>query len=148
METKKSIQISFVILLIMMIIGLVYALIAFIKPDLLVARSFQLYTEQSWTDYLTASPKLADYMLILERMVGALGVVVAFGALFVLFTAFKNGLKWAWFYILVCGILSWGNNLQANVTINNPVNITVSIIGLVLMVIGLIIPAKDFWGKR
>lgn len=147
METKKSNQVSLVILMIMMIIALMYALTGFIKPDLLVARSFQQYTGQSYSNYSAESPELANYMLILERMAAGLGVVVALGALIVLFTAFRQGLKWAWFYILICGILGWGDTLFANVTMNNPLLIAVNIIGIVLIVIGLIIPAKDFLAK-
>jgi len=147
METKKSIQVSFVILLIMMIIGLIYGLTGFIKPELLVARSFQLYTGQSYSTYLAESPKLANYILILERMATGLGLVAVLGALFVLLISFKKALKWAWFYVLVCGVLAWGNNLFANAMLNNPLLIIVNIIGIVLVVIGLIIPAKDFFGK-
>jgi len=147
METKKSIQVSFVILWIMMIIALIYGLTGFIKPELLVARSFQLYTGQSYSTYLAESPKLANYLLILERMATGLGMVVALGAIIVLLTSFKKGPKWAWFYILICGILGWGNTLFANITLNNPLLITVNIIGIVLVLIGLIIPVKDFFGK-
>lgn len=93
METKKSIQVSFVILMIMMIIALMYGLTGFIKPDLFVARSFQQYTGQSYANYSAESPKLANYILILERMAAGLGVVVALGALIVLLTSFKKVTK-------------------------------------------------------
>jgi len=148
METKKSIQISFIILLIMTILAFVYGLLAMIKPDFFVARSFQLYTEQSWNDYLGASPILANYMLILERMAGGLGVATSIGGLFVLLTVFKKVEKWSWFYIAVVSIIGWGNILVANIAFKNPATITIIIIGLVLLVIGLIIPAKDFLGKK
>ncbi|MDZ7291125.1 MAG: hypothetical protein ONB44_12485 [candidate division KSB1 bacterium] len=145
---KKSVKISYVILLIMMIIALVYGFVGVIKPDVLVARSFQLHTEQSWTDYLAASPKLANYMLILERMAAGLGLTTSIGALFILLTVYKKAEKWAWFYVLVVGIIGWGNTLLANIRFNNPVLITVNIIGLVLVIIGLVIPAKDFLSKK
>ena len=148
METKKSIQVSFVILLIMMILALVYALMAVIKPDFFVARSFQLYTGQSWNDYLGASPMLANYMLILERMAGGMGFVVSIGGLIVLLSVFKKVEKSAWFYIAVVSIIGWVNILVANIAFKNPITITIIIIGLVLLVIGLIIPAKDFLSKR
>lgn len=148
METKKSIQVSFVILLIMTILALVYGLMAVIKPDFFVASSFQLYTEQSWNDYLGASPMLANYMLILERMAGGMGFAASIGGLFVLLTVFKKVEKWAWFYIAVVSIIGWVNTLVANIAFKNPITITIIIIGLVLLVIGLIIPAKDFLGKR
>ena len=148
METKKSIQISFIILLIMMILAFIYGLLAVIKPDLFVANSFQLYTEQSWNDYLVASPVLANYMLILERMAAGNGFATSIGGLFVLLTVFKKVEKWAWFYIAVVSIIAWGNILVANMAFNNPVTITIIILCLVLLVIGLIISAKDFLSKR
>ncbi len=148
METKKSIQISFIILLIMTILAFVYGLLAVIKPDLFVAQSFQLYTKQSWNNYLSVSPILANYMLILERMAAGNGFAVSIGGLFVLLTVFKKVKKWAWFYIAVVSIIGWGNILVANIAFNNPITITVIIIGLFLLIIGLIIPSKDFLSKK
>ncbi len=148
METKRSIKVSFAILLITMIFALMYGLTGFIRPDLIVKRSFQLYTDQSFANYQAESPRLANYILLLERMATGLGLVVALGGLIVLLTSFKKSARWAWFYILVCGILGWGNTLLANAAFNNPLLITVNIIGLVLLAIGLIIPAKDFLGKK
>ncbi len=148
METKKSIQVSFVILLIMMIFGLIYGLVGFIKPEVLVARSFPSYTGQSYGEYSAQSPRITDYILILERMAAGLGIVVVLGGLIVLFTAFKKGLKWAWFYVLVCAVLAWGNNLFANAALNNSRLVTVNIIGLILVVIGLLISTKDFLSKK
>ena len=148
METKKSIQISFIILLIMTVLAFVYGLLGVIKPDFFVARSFQLYTEQSWNDYLGASPTLANYILILERMAAGNGIAVSIAGLFVLLTAFKKVEKWAWFYIATVSIIGWGNVLVANIAFNNPITITIIITGLALLVIGLIIAAKDFLGER
>jgi hypothetical protein len=132
----------------MTILAFVYGFLAVIKPDLFVARSFQLYTEQSWNEYLAISPIFANYMLILERMAAGNGFAISIGGLFVLLTAFRKVEKWAWCYIAVVSIIGWGNILMANIAFNNPITITIIIIGLVLLVIGLIVPAKDFLGKR
>ena len=67
---------GFIILLIMTILALVYGLLATILPEIFVARSFHLYTDQSWNEYLSSSPTLANYMLILERMAGGNGLAV------------------------------------------------------------------------
>jgi len=77
-----------------------------------------------------------------------LGVATSIGGLFVLLTVFKKVEKWSWFYIAVVSIIGWGNILVANIAFKNPATITIIIIGLVLLVIGLIIPAKDFLGKK
>ena len=144
METKKSVQISYVILMIMMIIALIYAAVATIQPALLVSRSFPLYTGQSWNDFLIASPILANYMLILERIAGGLGLATSIGGLFVLLTAFRKGEKWAWYFILAVGIIGWVNNLIANIMFKNTLIIIIIVAGLVLITAGLIISARDF----
>ena len=148
METKKSIQISFVILVIMTILALVYGILGVIKPDFFVARSYLLYTKQSWRDCLGVNSTLANYMLILERMAAGNGIAVSIGGLFVLFTVFRKVKKWAWFYIATVSIIGWGNVLIANIAFNNPITLTIISTGLALLVIGLIIPAKDFLGKK
>lgn len=147
-DVKKSVRISFVILLIMMIVALIYAFITLFMPQVIVMRSFQGYTGQSWCEFAGSNPTLAGYILGIERMAGGLGFVISFGALFVLFTAYKKVEKWAWFYILVVGILGWVNNLVANIIFKNSMTITIIVIGLVLIVIGLLIPVKDFFGKK
>ena len=148
METKKSIQIAYAIFMIMMIIALIYAAVTTIQPALLVSRSFPLYTDQSWNDFLNASPVLAQYMLILERMAGGLGLAVSIGGLIVLLTTFRKGEKWAWYFILVVGIIGWVNNLIANIMFKNSTIIIVIVIGLVLIATGLVISAKAFIGTK
>ncbi len=147
-EAKKSVKISFVILLIMLILALIYAIITTFMPQVIVMRSFQGYTGQSWLEFADLDPTLAGYMLNLERMAGGLGLALSLGALMVLMTAYKKTERWAWFYILVVGVIGWVNNLIANVIFKNPVTTTIIIIGLVLIFIGLIIPAKEFLSKK
>lgn len=144
METKKSIQVSFVILLIMTFIALIYAVVTTIQPALLVSRSFPLYTGEPWDEFLNASPKLAHYMLILERMAGGLGITASIGGLIVLLTTFRKVEKWAWYFILAIGVIGWGNNLVANILFKNTPIIIIIVVGLVLIAAGLIISANAF----
>ena len=144
METKKIVQISFIILLVMTFVALIYAVITAISPESLVSRSFPLYTGQPWNDFLTQSPTLANYMIILEREAGGLGIAVSLGGVFVLLTAFRKVEKWAWYYILVVSIIGWVNLLIANIIFNNSLIIVIIVIGLLLVVVGLIMSARVF----
>ena len=144
METKKIVQISFVILLIMTFVALIYAVITTVSPESLVSRSFPLYTGQPWNDFLTKSPTLANYMIILEREAGGLGIAVSLGGVFVLLTAFRKVEKWAWYYILVVSIIGWVNILIANILFKNSLIIVIVVIGLLLVVVGLIMSARVF----
>jgi len=44
METKKTVQTSLLILLIMLIIGFIYGFFTMFLPEVLVSRSYPLYT--------------------------------------------------------------------------------------------------------
>ena len=79
---------------------------------------------------------------------GGLGLAVSIGGLIVLLTTFRKGEKWAWYFILVVGIIGWVNNLIANIMFKNSTIIIVIVIGLVLIVTGLIVSAKDFLGTK
>ena len=106
-EVKKSVKISFVIILIMMILALIYALMAMFTPQLIIMRSFQGYTGQSFAEYAVSNPEVAGFILVLERMAGGIGLALVLGALIVLMTAFKRAEKWAWFFVLVTALIAW-----------------------------------------
>jgi hypothetical protein len=144
METKKAIQISFVIFMIGLVLALIYALAAFIKPELLVSRSFPLYTNLQWDNLLNETPNVAHYTLIIERMAGGLGLATVLGGFFVLFTAFKKGEKWAWYYMLVVSLIGWGNNLLGNIIMKNTLVIIIILVGILALIAGSIVSAKAF----
>lgn len=148
METNKSVQISFVILMVMMSIALIYSFATTFKPDLMASLSFMLYTDQSWNDFLKETPRLANYILIIERMAGGLGIAASAGGLIILLTVYRKAEKWTWYYVLFVGIIAWTNNLIANIMLKNLSVVIIIAIGLTLMIIGLIIPARVFLGKN
>jgi hypothetical protein len=144
METKKSVQISFVILLITICIALVVGIVAAFIPELLISRSFPLYTDKPWNDFLTGDQMAGNYILIKERMMGTQWLAASLGGIFVLFAAFKKVEKWSWYCILALTIIGWGSALIEGITFNNPPVIMVAVIGLVLVAIGLIMSASTF----
>jgi hypothetical protein len=144
MEAKKAIKISSVIFMIGFVLALIYALAAFIKPDLLVSRSFPLYTGLPWGDLLNESPNVAHYTLIIERMAGGLGLATVAGGFFVLFTAFRKGEKWAWYFMLVVSLIGWGNNLLGNIIMHNTLMVIIILVGILTLIAGLIISANAF----
>jgi hypothetical protein len=144
METKKSVKISFVILLILTIIALILGIVAAFMPELLISRSFPLYTGKPWNDFLTGNPMMGNYILIKERMVGGQGFAACLCGLFVLFNAYRKVEKWAWYCLLVFTMIGWGTILIESITFNNSPIIIVAVVGLVLVAIGLIMSARTF----
>jgi len=128
----------------MTFVALIYGVFAAVSPESFLSRSFPLYTGQPWNDFLTQSPTLANYMIILEREAGGLGIALSLGGVIVLLTAFRKVEKWAWYYILVVSIIGWVNLLIANIIFKNSLIIVIIGIGLLLVVVGLIMSARVF----
>jgi hypothetical protein len=147
-DAKKPNKISFIILLIMMILALIYGLMALVTPQIIIVRSFQGFIGMSWAEFAAANQSVAGYIMVLERMAGGLGVAAVVGGLIVLFAAFRKSEKWAWFYILIISLIAWVNNLVANIICKNAMTTWIIIIGLVLLAVGLVIPIKDFFSKE
>jgi hypothetical protein len=144
METKKTIQIPFVILLIAIVIALLVGIVATFMPELLISRSFPLYTDNSWDDFIMGNPLAGNYVLIKERMMGVQVLAASIGGIFILFTAYRKVEKWAWYCILLVTVIVFGSALIEGMTFNNPPVIIISLIGLVLVATGSIISARTF----
>jgi hypothetical protein len=148
MGTKKTVQISFIIFLIVIIIAIILGVVAAFKPGLLISKSFPLYTGKPWNDFLTGNPMIGNYILIKERVVGGLGLAACLCGLFVLLQAFRKVEKWTWYCLLAFTMIVWGTVLVESVTFKNlPVTI-VAVAGLVLAAIGFIISGKTFLAVR
>jgi hypothetical protein len=144
METKKSVQISFIILLIVTILELIIGIVVTFIPELLISRSFPLYTDKPWNDFLSGNLLAGNYILIKERMIGVQVLAVCLCGLFVIFNAFRKVEKWVWYCLLVFTVIGWGSMLIEGITFTNPPVIMVAVIGLVLVAIGLIMSARTF----
>jgi hypothetical protein len=145
---KKSIKIGMVFLLVMLIFALIYSIVAFFSPAVFVSRSFSGATDQSWSDFVSSSPAVANYTLGLERTMAGFAFSVVIAGFFVLFTAFKRGEQWAWYYMLFVSLIAWLNNLRMAIATKSSLSLILNIVGLVLFIIGIVIPAKDFLGKQ
>ena len=144
METKKTVQIPFVILLIAIVIALVVGIVATFMPEFLISRSFPLYTDKAWDEFITGNPLAGNYVLIKERMMGVQVLAAFIGVIFVLYAAYRKVEKWAWYCILLVTVIVFGSALIEGITFNNPPVIIISVIGLVLVATGSIISARTF----
>lgn len=175
-ETKRSVKISIVILLIVLILALAYGLNTVLAPGYPWINILGGFSNQQLRNLSPlAGIDLAGasyYADALERMVGGLSLALTVGALIVLFTAYRKVEKWSWYYILGVSLIGWVNILPLLYwhsipwrkpailyflrwgepsllhAFKNPATNPVIIIGLILTVIGLLIPVKDFFCKN
>lgn len=109
---------------------------------------FTSYTGQTWSDFVAASPKAADLQVMSSRLTGAVGVAISIVGIFVALTAYHRSEKWSWYAFLAPGFIVWGSNLAYNVATASGMNTVLMIIGIALLVIGLLVPARTVFGGK
>jgi len=71
--------------------------------------------------------------------------------IFITHKSYSRGEKWSWFALLIAGIITWGSLIGYKVAIGyfqpTPSSMTF-IIGAILFVIGLVLPAKAIFSTE
>lgn len=138
-------KVAVIILVIMLAYAGVYSLMTAIVPKVVMKSTFKAMTGQTFesvTDdgYLRA-------LSISHREMGVYALVTVILGFFILFAGFRKAQKWAWWSILVGGGIMWLWGLINAIVIVDAVNLIGHVIGLVLFLVGLLLPVKEFFTK-
>jgi len=116
---------------------------------------FAAYTGQTYSEYLASSPRHAEMYLITKRLIGV--ELFPISVLIVLITqkSYSRGEKWSWYALLIAGVVVWGSLIGYRIAIgyfgfDTPLRASSSmtpIVGLVLLIVGLGLPARTVFGK-
>jgi hypothetical protein len=139
-------KVATIILLIMLLFGGVYSLMLIFAPKLILSSSFETTTGEKLEDISKTS-----YLKVMvnEMMhMGALGVAAVVPCIFILFTAFQKAEKWAWWAILITGVIAWGYGFVESTITGDMLNSLLHLIGLVIFLVGLLLPVKTFFAKK
>ena len=109
-----------------------------------------VYTGQTWAEFLAGSPAEAMLYIITKKLLGIQLTALSVFILFINYKAYSKGEKWAWWAFLIAGGLSWGSMLSYRFVTGYIASsgMITFIVGLALLIIGLVIPAKTIWGKN
>jgi len=126
------------ILLIATVFGAIYCLVLIVSPQ----------TISAVTNEELQSPAFIKAIFEVVRHLGALGLAANIAAFFILFNGFKKGLKWGWWGFLLTGIVGWGYGLVRFIINGDTKNLIGTLIGFVLLLVGLLLPLKVFFSKK
>ena len=138
-------KLSVFILLIMLIYAGIYSVMSIIRPEMIVESTVKGATGKTLEDaendgYLKA-------FLVLSKDAGLFGLATVVCGIFILFSGFRKARKWAWLAFLLAGGIGWLGGLILTISIGDKLNILIRAIGLIISLLGLIIPIKAFFGK-
>jgi hypothetical protein len=129
------------ILLIVVVLGALYSLVLVISPQTVSGNSLKANVDLQ-------SPAFVKVVYELVRHMGALALAANIGAFFILINGFKKGLKWGWWGFFLIGIVGWGFGLVRFIINGDTKNLIGHLIGIVLFLIGVLLPLKAFFPKK
>jgi hypothetical protein len=135
----------------MTVYGLVVALLWIFNTKVMFISDFAGYTGQTWFDYHAAAPRFAQIYMINKKLIGFPIISMCVLSWFVNQYGLRKGEKWAWFALLIAGILTWGSLIGYKIAIGyfnpDPSSLTF-IVGALLCLAGLAISARAILGKE
>jgi len=145
---SKVLKTGSIVMLVMAVYGLILGLMWLFAAEALTTPIFDSFTGQTWSDFVTANAKAADLWIMNNRLMVATTIAVSIVGIFLALTSYRKGEKWSWFAFLVSGIIVWGSNVAYYITLASLMTTVIMLIGLMLLVIGLAIPAKAILGGK
>jgi hypothetical protein len=146
--SEKSLKIGSTLMVIMGFFALVMSILWIFITEIMFVSDFLFYTGGSYQDYLVANPAHAEIYIITKKLVGFMMLAVSIPILFINHVGYQKGEKWAWYALFVTGGLFWGTLLGYRVFIGYVGgSIYTFVIGIILWLLAILIPVKEFFGK-
>lgn len=135
-----------IILIVMLAYAGIYSLMSIFVPTVAMKSALTATTGKTIDDarkdgYLNA-------LMVDQIKIGAFALATVVSGFFVLFAAFRKTQKWAWYAFLFAGGIAWLNGLITAIATRDMMNILLQIIGVVIFLVGLLIPIKVFFSKK
>ncbi len=148
---ESSIKIGAKVMLVMGIYSLVLSLSWIFLTEVMFVSIFKGYTGESLSDALASGSKSAELWLVAQRLIGAILLPVSLLMIFICQKSYSRGERWSWYALLMAGSITWGSLIGYKVVTGyfeaTPSSLTF-IIGAILFVIGITLPAKAILGKK
>jgi hypothetical protein len=146
---SRSVSIAWKLMMVPNIIVLVFGLVFTFIPDVMLSPGFDLFTGQTWSNFVSTSPEIADlFMLTAGRMFGVHILVMTIFALAITYYGFRKGERWSWYVLLGGYSLGLIFDAVAVSIIGQMEVVAVNLIMLLINYIALGIYAKDILGKK
>jgi hypothetical protein len=147
--SEKSLKIGSTLMAAMGIFALIISILWIFITEIMFVSDFLFYTGVSFQDYLAASPVYAEFYIITKKLVGFLILTVSIPMVFINHFGYQKGEKWSWFVLLITGGLLWGTLLGYRIFIGYIGGSSITfVVGLILWLLALLIPFKNFFGKE
>jgi hypothetical protein len=148
---KSSVKLGSSVMMAMTVFALVISLLWISVTEVMFVSDFLAYTGQALPDALAAGSKSAELWLLTKRLWGVELLAISLLMMFVTGKSYAKGEKWSWYALLITGCILWGSLIGYKVAIGY-FQLTMSsmtfIVGAILFLIGIVLPAKTILGTK
>jgi hypothetical protein len=156
MQESSSVKTGSIVMMVMGVFTLVISLLWIFLTDVGFISDFETFMGVTWRDYVISNPREAEIYLITKRLIGVEMFPISILILLITQKSYRRAEKWSWFALLIAGSVLWGSLIAYRFSIgyflfNTPLRASSSmtpIVGLILLIIGLVLPAKAIFGNH
>ncbi|MFX1431698.1 MAG: hypothetical protein ACFFCY_16150 [Promethearchaeota archaeon] len=146
---RSKLEIGSFLILFMGMYTIVLSLLWIFVTEIMFVSDFAYYTGLTYQQFLATEPYFAQIYIITKKLVGF--ILLANGAMIVLINqkSFRKAETWSWYAILIGGGISWSTFIIYKIYIGYiGISMITFVVGISLLVIGLVLPAKDILTKK
>ena len=155
MQESASVKSGSIVMMVMGVFTLVISLLWIFLTDVGFISDFETFMSQPWQEYVLSNPRNAEIYLITKRLIGVEMFPISILILLIAHKSYRRAEKWSWFALLITGTVLWGSLIAYRISIgyyffDTPLRASSSmtpIVGLILLIIGLALPAKAILGN-
>lgn len=100
----------------------------------------------SFSKWVAAHPVITQPLTLTYRWIGVLFITIAVAISAIAVTAYRQGQLWSWYTLLTMGLVGWFGSGIINSRFPSRISLLFVLIGIVLFLIAIIIPAKAILG--
>jgi len=146
---SSSVRTGSLVMYAMGIYTLVMSLCWIFLTEIVFVSDFLAFTGQSYADYLASNPNFAEIYMITKKIWGITMLLVSLLVIFITKKSYNKGEKWSWYALLVAGVILWGSLIGYRFLIGYVApSIVTFVIGTILFVIGISLPAREIFTKK
>jgi hypothetical protein len=140
---KKTVNFFIVLAL---VFSALYSILIVVAPRIIAESTLKARTGETLAT--VQDPGAAEALVVQTRHLGVFALCIAIALFFILFNAFKNAERWAWWAFLLIGVIVWGFGLFMQISEKDMLNMILHLVGAVLWFLGIFIPYKLFFAKK
>lgn len=148
---RSLVKIGSSIMMAMAVFAVVVSVLWVAITEVMFVSDFRAYTGQDLSEALASGSRSAELWLVTKKLWGVGLLAISLQMMFITAKSYAQGEVWSWYALLVAGCLLWGSLIGYKMVIGyfQPTLSSMTfLVGAVLFVVGLALPAKAILSKK